>query len=167
LPDLRIVGVFDAAVSTFDGLNYLTPAQLRSTLAALARRVRPCGWFVFDLHTDTMMAFAATHPVVVGEANGHRYTIDSVVDVCARTCDTRIEITRTGDGDTFTEHHRQSFFTDGQVRGALADAGFQVVAVTDEYTHEPVGASSLRASWITRRGGERALLTRSAQATHC
>ena len=25
LPDLTIDGVFDAAVSTFDGLNYLTP----------------------------------------------------------------------------------------------------------------------------------------------
>lgn len=152
LPDLTIDGVFDAAVSTFDGLNYLTPAQLRATLAALARRLRPRGWFVFDLHTDTMMAFAATSPVVAGEANGHSYTIESVVDVCARTCDTRIEVTRTGDGDTFTEHHRQYFFTDRHIRGALADAGFRVVAVTDEYTHEPVGASSLRATWITRRG---------------
>ena len=47
LPDLRIDGVFDAAVSTFDGLNYLTPAQLKSTLAALARRLRPRGWFIF------------------------------------------------------------------------------------------------------------------------
>ncbi len=41
LPDLTIDGVFDAAVSTFDGLNYLTPAQLRATLAALVRRLRP------------------------------------------------------------------------------------------------------------------------------
>ena len=151
LPDLTIDAVFDAAVSTFDGLNYLTPAQLRSTLAALARRLRPAGWFVFDLHTDTMMAFAATNPVVAGEANGHSYAIESVVDVRARTCDTRIEVTRTADGDAFTEHHRQYFFTDGHVRGALADAGFRVVAVTDEYTHEPVGMSSLRATWITRR----------------
>ena len=148
LPDLSIDGVFDAAVATFDGLNYLRPTQLRSTLAVLARRLRPGGWFVFDLHTDTMMAFAAANPVVAG--GGHRYTIGSVVDVCARTCDTRIEVTRTGDGDTFTELHRQYFFTDGHVQGALVDAGFRVVAVTDEYTYEPVGASSLRATWITR-----------------
>ena len=28
----RSAGVFDAAISTFDGLNYLTPDELRATL---------------------------------------------------------------------------------------------------------------------------------------
>ena len=31
LPDLMVDGVFDAAVSTFDGLNYLTPAEFGRT----------------------------------------------------------------------------------------------------------------------------------------
>ena len=52
LPDLAVEGVFDAAVCTFDGLNYLTPDELRLTMAAVARRLRPAGWLVFDLHTD-------------------------------------------------------------------------------------------------------------------
>ena len=33
LPDLTVEGVFDAAVCTFDGLNYLTPDELRLTAA--------------------------------------------------------------------------------------------------------------------------------------
>ncbi len=52
LPDLKIDGIFDAAVSTFDGLNYLTLAQLRATLIALSRRLRGGGWIVFDLHAS-------------------------------------------------------------------------------------------------------------------
>ena len=32
LPDLTVDGVFDAVVCTFDGLNYLTPDELRLTL---------------------------------------------------------------------------------------------------------------------------------------
>ena len=36
LPDLAIEGVFDAAVCTFDGFNYLTPDELRLTMAAVA-----------------------------------------------------------------------------------------------------------------------------------
>ena len=55
---LAVEGVYDAAVCTFDGLNYLTPADLRSTFAALSFRVRPAGWLVFDVHTDAMMAFS-------------------------------------------------------------------------------------------------------------
>lgn len=151
LPDLTVDGVFDAAISTFDGLNYLTPAQLRATVVALSRRLRIGGWLVFDLHTDAMMDFVESNPVVTGDADGHHFTIVSTVDVPARTCDTRIDVTRTSDGDTFTEHHRQFFFTDAQVRRALVNAGFGKLAVTDEYSHEPVGGSTLRATWTARR----------------
>jgi SAM-dependent methyltransferase len=151
LPDLTIDAVFDAAVSTFDGLNYLTLTELRSTLVALADRIRPDGWLVFDVHTDAMMEFTMANPVVEGEADGQRFAITSVVDARARTCDSRIEVTRNSDGDAFTERHRQHFFTDGQIRDALAVAGFEVVAVTDEYAHEPVDGSTLRATWTARR----------------
>ncbi len=151
LPDLTVGGVFDAAISTFDALNYLTPDELRATIVAISRRLRVGGWLVFDLHTDTMMDFAESNPVVTGDAYGHHFTIVNAVDVAARTCDTRIDITRTSDGDTFSEHHRQYFFTDGQVRRALVDAGFGELAVTDEYSHEPVGGSTLRATWAARR----------------
>jgi SAM-dependent methyltransferase len=151
LPDLTVNGVFDAAISTFDGLNYLTPAQLRATIVALSRRLRTGGWLIFDLHTDTMMDFAESNPIIEGEGDGHDFAIASIVDVRARTCDTRIDVTRTSDGDTFTEHHRQYFFTHAQVEEALVDAGFGRLAVTDEYSHEPVDESTLRATWIARR----------------
>ena len=91
---------------------------------ALAGRLRPGGWLVFDVHTDAMMEFTVANPVVEGEADGRRFAITSIVDVRARTCDSRIEVTRDSDGDAFTEHHRQYFFTDGQIRDALAVAGF-------------------------------------------
>ncbi|MET0740737.1 MAG: class I SAM-dependent methyltransferase [Candidatus Nanopelagicales bacterium] len=151
LPDLAVGGVFDAAISTFDALNYLTPAQLRATLVALSRRLRIGGWLVFDLHTDAMMDFAESNAVVTGDADGHHFAIVSSVDVPARTCDTRIHVTRTSDGDTFSEHHRQYFFTDAQVRRALVDAGFGRLAVTDEYSHQSIGGSTLRATWAARR----------------
>ncbi len=151
LPELAIDGVFDAAVSTFDGLNYLTLPELRSTLVALAGRIRPGGWLVFDAHTDTMMRFTVANPVVEGAAAGWRFAITNTVDVRARTCDSHIEVTRDSDGDAFTERHRQHFFTDAQIEDALAAAGFEVVEVADDYAHAPVNASSLRAAWVARR----------------
>jgi predicted TPR repeat methyltransferase len=150
LPDLSIDGVFDAAISTFDGLNYLTPKEFRSTLAVVASRLRPGGWFVFDLHTDAMMEFAASHSTVEGEAEGHHYVIVNVVDTAARTCDTWIRVTTLTDGDTFREHHRQYFLSDDEVRESLQRAGFELVSVTDEYSDQPADSSSIRATWSGR-----------------
>jgi SAM-dependent methyltransferase len=150
LPDLSIDGVFDAAISTFDGLNYLTPEELRFTFAAVADRLRPGGWFVFDLHTDATMQLAAGHPTVEGEAEGHHYVIGNVVDTRKRTCDSSIRVTRLSDGDTFSEHHRQYFFTDGEVRESLRRAGFEVMSVTDEYSDQPADSFTVRATWNGR-----------------
>ena len=150
LPDLSVEGVFDAAISTFDGLNYLTPQELRSTCAGVAKRVRPGGWFVFDLHTDAAMQFAAGHPTVEGEAEGHHYVIGNVVDMGARTYDSCIRVTRLTDGDTFSEHHRQYFFPDDEVRESLRRSGFEVVSATDEYSDQPVDSFTLRATWSSR-----------------
>ncbi len=151
LPDLAVDGVFDAEVSTLDGFNYLTPDELRLTMAAAALRLRPAGWLIFDLHTDAMMNFTISNPVVAGESAGNQFVISSVVDPVARTCDTRIELTRARDGDPFSEQHRQYFHTDADVRAALQDAGFAVTAVGEEYTHQPVDASTLHATWTARR----------------
>ncbi len=153
LPDLTIGGTFDAAVCTFDGLNYLTPAQLRATLTAVAGCLRRGGWLAFDLHTDGMLEFARTHPVVDGEAAGKRFTIRNVVDVAERTCVTRIDITGPTDHDTFSEQHRQYLFSEADVHDALAGAGFGQPSVTDEYTDGPVTQSTLRATWICRHLG--------------
>ena len=116
----------------------------------MGRRLRPGGWLVFDLHTDAMMDFTRSHPVVEGAADGNRFALSSVVDVGARTCETRIDVTRERDGDTFSEQHRQYFLSDAQVRDALRDAGFGVAAVTDEYTDHPLDRSTLRATWTAR-----------------
>ena len=151
LPSLAGQGVFDAAVCTFDGFNYLTPDELRATMAAVALRLRPAGWLVFDLHTDGMMNFTISNSVVAGEAAGNGFVISSTVDPEARTCDTTIELTRPRPGDSFSEQHRQYFHTDADVRAYLQAAGFAVIAVGEEYTHEPADASTLRATWTARR----------------
>jgi hypothetical protein len=123
---------------------------LRSTMAAVALCLRPAGWFVFDLHTDGMMDFTIANPVVAGESSGNDFVISSVVDPKARTCNTRIELTRPRDGDPFCEQHRQYFHSDADVRASLQDAGFVVTAVGEEYTHQPAERSTLRATWTAR-----------------
>ena len=115
----------------------------------LARRLRPDGWLVFDAHTDAMMAFTSGRPVVAGEKKGHRFVIRSAVDPDARVCDTRIELTP-ADEAPFSEEHRHYFHRADEIRAALADSGFEVTAVRDEYSDRPADASTLSATWIAR-----------------
>jgi SAM-dependent methyltransferase len=151
LPDLTLEGVFDAAVCTLDGFNYLSPDELRLTIAAVAERLRPAGWLVFDLHTDAMMEFTIANGVVAGQAAENDFVISSVVDPSTRTCDTTIEVTRPRDGDPFCERHCQYFHTEANVRVFLQDSGFAVTAVNDGYTHQPANAATLSATWTARR----------------
>jgi SAM-dependent methyltransferase len=149
LPDLRVDGIFDAAISTFDGLNYLTLPAFRETLRRIATSLRHGGWLVFDLHTDAMLAMAEANPILAGDADGNAYVITNVVDTSARTCDARIQVSR--DGTSFSERHLQYFHADIDVRSALADSGFTLVTVAHEYTDVPATASTLRATWVARR----------------
>ncbi len=151
LPDLTVEGVFDAAVCTVDGFNYLTPEELRLTMGAVADRLGPAGWLVFDLHTDAMMDFTIAHGVVAGQVAKTDFVISSVVDPSARTCDTKIVVTRPRDGEPFCERHRQYFHTDTDVRASLQDAGLAVTAVNEEYTQRPADAATLCATWTARR----------------
>lgn len=151
LPDLPVNGLFDAAVSTFDGLNYLTLDDLRQSLAAVATHLRPGGWLVFDIHTDLTLSFFLENPVVEGEQDGYRFVITNDVDPVTRTCVTDLDLTAPNPAESFSERHRQHLHSDEQVRSALAAAGFVDVTVVDEYTLTPASASTMRATWIARR----------------
>ena len=148
LPDLPASGPFDAAVSTLDGLNYLALPAFRETLVAIAAVLRPGGWLVFDLHTDAALGLLRDNPVLTGEEAGLRFVLTSTV--ADRTCTTVIDVDADDPAASFTEEHVQHVHGDDDVRAALGDAGFDLVAVTDEYTDSPVTASSLRATWVAR-----------------
>jgi len=148
LPDLPLEMTFDAATCTLDGFTYLAPAALAPTVEAIARVLRPGGWLVFDVHTDAMMALTSSRPVVSGEQEGHRFAILAEVDAEARLCDTRIDVTLDGAPTPFTEHHRQYFHRDADIRSALTDGGFEVVAIRDGYSDRPADESTLSATWI-------------------
>lgn len=152
LPDLAVDSVFDAVISTFDGLNYVESEVFAESVAAAARRLRPGGWFVFDLHTDAMMRLAQANPVLTGHTEVGDFVLTTTVDVEARSCRSAIEVSTTS-GETVAEVHEQFFHSDAVVHSALAQAGFVAVAVFDEYTHRAVDpATTLRATWVARRG---------------
>ena len=106
-------------------------------MAAVALHVRPAGWFVFDIHTDQMMEFTNSNPIVAGEAAGSAFVIRSSVDPQARTCDTRIELTRQCDGDANVAGRSPPTSTGMPMFGPPAGRRIALTACGAEYTHEP------------------------------
>jgi SAM-dependent methyltransferase len=149
LPALQVPSDFDAAISTFDGLNYLNPADFAATLTAIAGSLRLGGWLVFDLHTDAMLQYVAENPVISGQTDGNAFVITSDVDLEQRTCNARIVVTR--DDDSFAEEHFQYFHADVDVHRARAHAGFADVSVVDEYTRAPASSTTMRGTWVSRK----------------
>ena len=156
LPDLPadgpLAGPFDAAISTLDGLNYLTLAELRESVTRIAERLRPGGWFVFDVHAEPAFEFMRDNAALAGEDHGTTFTLTTTVDVPTRACTTTIVLTAPDPAESFTETHVQYVHSTEQIASALHAAGLEVVAVTDEYTDEPLTDGSLRATWVARRG---------------
>ena len=150
LPQLGVAGPFDAAISTFDGLNYLSPTDLASSLIAVAAALRPGGWFIFDLHTDEMMRFTAANPIVEGEQGGYSFRIVSDVDQAKRTCASQISVGGPLEAGSFRETHHQYVHSEDSVSKYLTGAGFADVVTSEEYSSDPVSATTLRATWVAR-----------------
>ena len=138
------------SISTFDALNYLSPPEFGATVAAVARRLRPGGWLVFDLHTDAMLDFTwRTRSSRARRTGGSSRSAASWTSAPGPATPASWSV-GAADGDAFAEQHRQYFHTAAQVLDALMDAGFALTAETDEYTHKPADASTLRATWTAR-----------------
>jgi SAM-dependent methyltransferase len=151
LPKLPVEGVFDAAVSTLDGLNYLTLADFRASLAAIADRLRPGGWLAFDLHGDAALGFLSAHPVIAGETAWGAFTLTNTVDMATRACTTTIDLAAPEPARSFTETHVQYVHAADDVRDALRDAGFAEVHALVEYTPVLADVDTLRVTWLARR----------------
>lgn len=134
-----------------DGLDYLTSADLTLTFETVAEGWRPAGWRVFDLHTGAMLDHIGNHRVIDGQDGSLRFAIRSVVHADRRECVYTIEVVADSTEESFFETHRQFFHAASEVRAALADAGFVVQFVGDEYTQDSVSEDTMRATWVARR----------------
>ena len=151
LPRLTVDGVFDAAVCTFDGFNYLTLGRIATDDCSCVQVASPRGLVRLRPAHRRDDGFHVANPVVAGESAGNDFVISSVVDRNARTCHTKIEVMRPRDGDPFSSGTCSSSTRTRMCVRCSWTAGFAVIAVTDEYTHVPADASTLRATWTARR----------------
>ena len=156
--DLRQMSLprsYDAAVCTFDSLNYLVDdGDLESALTATARALRPGGVLVFDVNTRHKLenVFGDSH---YGDDLGDfAYVWRNSHDRATRRTTFRITLFQRREDGAFTrqdELHVQRWFTRAEIEAAAAAAGLRVDDVRDDYGDGEPGAGSMRETWVLRR----------------
>jgi SAM-dependent methyltransferase len=139
---------FDGVMCSADSLNYLLEeGQFSDAVRMVAEGLRPGGVFVFDLTTQYALETAAGS----GDDQGDlAYLWRTRYDSETARCDYLISLF-VPENDLYRrvfECHTQRWFTQEEVRGALAAAGFRVVSVTDDYGGLPAGDQTYRETWV-------------------
>jgi SAM-dependent methyltransferase len=155
--DLPAGELFDLVTCLDDAVNYLlTDEDLERAFSSAARLLRPGGFYVFD--TNTLLtyrtAFAEDSRF---DSAGWEFTwhgegrSDASPGVCA-TATVRAESA----SQTVTARHVQRHHPVETIRSALADAGFEIVAVLGQTTggilhHDPSDLGHNKMVFVARR----------------
>jgi SAM-dependent methyltransferase len=145
---------FDAAICTFDSLNYLvTDGAAGKTLSKVAKAIRPGGIFIFDINTRYKLETVLGNRRFGDDLGDFAYIWRNHLDKDASTVDFLITLF-VRRGNVFcreTEHHVQRWFDRDEIQGYIEAAGFTVESVTDDYTETPTTERTMRETWVLRR----------------
>ena len=160
LPDdgLADLGEFVGAYACFDTINYLSaPGQLATVFGQIGAALRPGSAFMFDTNTEFKLAtlFSNYHS---GDdfADEFGYVWKNKYSADTRCC--HIEIIffvrdESGKYDRHVERHVERWFTEAEVRDALAAGGMKLDRMNAAYSDDPVTPTSPRATWVAVKDG--------------
>jgi SAM-dependent methyltransferase len=145
---------FDAVVSVFDSLNYIThDGGLEEAFASAYRALRPGGIFAFDMNTVQALEEELFTQSRTGEGERLRYDWVSSWDAKTRlsTIRMRFEWQDGSEVRQFDEVHVQRGYEDEEIREGLAAAGLEVEGAYIAYTLHPLREGASRAYYLAVR----------------
>ena len=153
MQNLNLYGTVDAAICALDSLNHVAPAELKQVFERLRLFVSLGGVFVFDVNTKYKHQKILANNCFVYE-NDDIYCVwqnylreDSSVEIILDFFENRSDNTYIRHRERFCEYIHE----DSHLREALSAAGFEVHAVYDADTENPLRESSDRVVYVAVR----------------
>lgn len=150
---LDLYGTVDAAVCSLDSLNYLTTLKaLRDTFGRLKFFIRPGGLFIFDLNTDAKFK-ALDGRVFLRENDGYFCTWSAEYDEDSRLSTFCYDIF-TAKGELWSrnqELHTERAHSNDEIKSALEDAEFELLASFGELSDTAPKADEQRVFYVAKR----------------
>ena len=149
---LDLYGTIDTCICTLDSLNHITDkAKLQTVFDRVALFMNPDGYFVFDVNT------VYKHQHILAD-NTFVYDTDSVYCVWQNSLKENNIVSI--DLDLFereaeayhrcSEHFKERAYAIDELKAMLEQSGFEVKAVYDDMTTDPLRDDSDRAVFVAR-----------------
>jgi len=139
---------FDVVVSLFDSINFvLTDADLRCTFQEVYSMLLPDGLFFFDVITERN---------VLRNFEGERWEESVAKTTCkwssAYDTERRLVYTTLDMRKVAVISVVERIYSDAEIRNALTDTGFGIVAVTEAHTWNEPAETSERVEYVACKG---------------
>ena len=144
---------FGAAFCIYDSFNYLlNPADLRLALAQARSLLAPGSMFIFDVCTEANSRRYFSDATDREEGPGFAYERHSYYEPRERLQMNRFRIRLSGEDEWVQELHVQRIHPLADVRAAVADSPFELVAMHDGLTLRRGSERSDRVHFVLRAG---------------
>ena len=149
---LELPHAVDMAICVNDGVNYLRGSELGDFFKAVSHCLKPGAPFVFDVSSPYKLQTVVGNNVFYLDGDdetllwSNLFNSDSVeMNLTLFVADGKGKYTR------FDERHVQFVHTDGQIKSALEDAGFDLCEITADYGRAVSEKSLRRCYYATKR----------------
>jgi ubiquinone/menaquinone biosynthesis C-methylase UbiE len=148
MSELELYGTVDAAVCCLDSLNYLTAADdLMRTFLHVHNYLNPDGLFLFDMNAPKKFEDVYGTNAYVLEDEGILCAWQNIYNKKSKMCDFYLSIfTENADGrwTRFDEEQRERCWSLRTVKKLLADCGFELVSLSEDFEGGEVTADTER-----------------------
>lgn len=153
--DLSLAGMFDAAISTCDSLNYvLEEGAMREAFARIRQHLRPGGLFLFDLNSELKLSAVYGGNAFAELYEDFAYFWDNEYKAAAQVCEMDLTFfvqELSGTYRRVREIHYQRYWSRALVEQMLGETGWAVLGWYDFGTLRPPHAESQRWQFVARR----------------
>lgn len=137
----------------YDSVNYLlNRADLQLFFGKVKSAVVPGGYFLFDICTIANSKSYFSERTQIESGVGYWFEREMKYNSIERIQENRFSIEMDDQpGKIFTEVHKQKIYSVKEIRSEIANAGLNLLKVTDGFTRKPPNHRSLRIHFLCRK----------------
>ena len=147
----------DCICSCCDSMNYLLEEEdLLQAFLRVKHFLKPSGLFIFDVNTPYKYKEVLGNQIFADQTEEAAYIWTNYYDEEEEINEYEVSFfiqDKDGKYNRSIENHYQRAYNMEQVKALLEEAGLEVLEVNDNYSNEPLGELSERATFIVRNNG--------------